>query len=312
LKGRKRVVTRLPGHVTLYDISASGRLLIRTDNRQLGVIGTAPGEAMERDLSCLDEGVLNGITADGQYILATIVGESGGAKGSIYLRKTDGSAPERLGDGVAFAISPDGQWVSGYSSTDPATRRYVLVPTGAGEERVLAIPQLMSMNLVFGWAADDRTVFLHGPVGNNVWRNFSYNLDSGALKPIGPEGVADDAPLISPDRKQILDVGPDGHWWIFPIDGGEARKVEGLAPTDRLTGWRDDNRTVYVVTNHDSKTTAISTLDPLTGKKTQWKELHHTRPVDQVLNMKITPDGRAYAYNFLVKMSDLYVADGIR
>ncbi|HLZ09481.1 MAG TPA: hypothetical protein VKT80_12880, partial [Chloroflexota bacterium] len=67
LKGRRRVVTRLPGHVTLYDISASGRLLIRTDNRQLGVIGTAPGEAMERDLSCLDEGVLNGITADGQY-----------------------------------------------------------------------------------------------------------------------------------------------------------------------------------------------------------------------------------------------------
>jgi serine/threonine protein kinase/Tol biopolymer transport system component len=311
LKGRRRVVMRLPGHVTLYDIARDGRLLLRTDTRQLGVLGTAPGEAAERDLSCLDESILNGITADGSFVVSTVIGESGGPKGSVYLRKTDGSAPIRLGDGSAFAVSPDGKWVSAYSSTDPATRRYVLQPTGAGEEHEVAIPELKSMNLVYGWSSDNQTLFLHGavPKKNNVWQNYSWNLASGSLKPIGPEGVADNLPLLSPDRQQILDMGPDGHWRVYPVAGGEGRAVEGLSPHDVLIGWRDDNHSMFLITHRDdNKTVPLSVLDLVSGQKTSLKEIHPTRPVDQVLNMKITPDGRAYAYNFLVKLSDLYVA----
>jgi serine/threonine protein kinase len=315
MKGRRRVVTRLPGHATLYDIAHDGRLLLRTDTRQLGILGTAPGDTTERDLSCLDESNLNAISYDGRAILATAVGEGGGPRGSVYWRKTDGSPPVRLADGRAFAMSADAKWVSAWSSMDPATRKYVLVPTGAGEERELAIPELKGMNVTYGWTADNQTVFLHGWDNNraNSFQNYSWNMKSRVLRPFGPKGVADDLPMLSPDRQQILEVGPDGRWWIYPVSGGEGRAVEGLSPHDIVIGWREDNRSLFLATHHDVNTTIpLSTLDIASGKKTEWKEIHPTRPVDRLLTLKITPDGSAYAYNFLVKMSELYVADGVR
>jgi serine/threonine protein kinase len=313
LKGRRRVVTRLPGHLELYDIARDGRLLLRTDTRQLGILGGTSGDMTERDLSCLDESILNGISDDGSVIVATVVGDTGGPKGSVYLRKTDGSPPLRLGDGKAFVVSPDGKWVSGYSSTNAATRRYVLLPTGAGEEREVAIPELKNVNIVYGWSSDGQTVFLRGPGPKSLLRNYSWNLTSGALRPIGPEGVADILPLVSPDRQQILDLGPDRRWWVYPVSGGESRAVEGLSAHDIPIGWRDDNRSLFLITHHDdNKTIPVSVLDLASGQKTQWKEIHPTRPVGLDINMKITPDGRSYAYNFLVKMSELYIADGVR
>src|SRR5262249_19591012 len=100
LKGRQRVLMRVPGHATVYDVARDGRALLRTDSRQLGILGTAPGETLERDLSCLDMSVLAGISEDGTVIAASVSGDSGGPKGSsVYLRKTDGSPCVRLGDG---------------------------------------------------------------------------------------------------------------------------------------------------------------------------------------------------------------------
>ncbi len=80
-----------------------------------------------------------------------------------------------------------------------------------------------------------------------------------------------------------------------------------------MIGWREDNRSLFVSTHHDeNKTIPLSTLDIGTGRKTDWKEIRPARPVDQLRTFKITPDGRGYAYNFLVKMSDLYVASGVQ
>ncbi len=313
MKGRKRIVTRLPGHVTVYDIARDGKVLLRSDTRQIGILGVAPGETAERDLSCLDSAYLSGISSDGQTILATVVGESGGPKGSVYLRKMDGSAPIRVGDGAAIAFSPDGKWLSSYTSLKDGSRRYVVSPTGAGEEREIRVPGLGGVNLVYGWSAGDRDFFLHGPAKSDKskMQNYFWSPDSGLLRPIGPEGVADDLPILSPDRLRILDLGPDGQWWIYPVDGGPARLVNGLGHHDRVIGWRDDNRSIFISTHHDvNQTIPVSVLDLVTGQQTPWKELRASRAVDEAFDLAITPDGRALAYNFRVKLSDLYLASG--
>ena len=314
MKGRKRIVSRLPGHVTVYDIARDGKVLLRTDTRQVGILGMAPGETMERDLSCLDNADLSGISDDGQTILATIIGESGGPKGSVYLRKMDGSAPIRVSDGAALALSPDGKWVSAFTAVKDGSRRYVVLPTGAGEERVIRIPGLDDVNLVYGWSNDDGNFFLHGLAKSDKskMQNYVWNPDSGELRPIGPEGVADDLPILSPDRHQILDVGPDGQWWVYPIDGGQAHPVNGLGHHDRVIGWREDNRSIFISTHRDvNQTIPVSILDLTTGQKTPWKELRASRAVDETYNVAITPNGRAWAYNFRVKLSDLYIATGL-
>jgi dipeptidyl aminopeptidase/acylaminoacyl peptidase len=314
MKGRRRVVTRVPGHVTLYDIARDGRMLIRTDNRQVGILGAGPGDKTERDLSCLDASSLFGISEDGSAIVAMIVGESGGPKGSVYLRKTDGSPPIRLGDGAAWAFSPDGKWVSSFTSANQLTRKYVLLPTGAGEEREVAIPELKGLNVVFGWSRDDETLYVMGKgKTKDGYQYYAWNTKSGALRTIGPSGVRDGIPLVSPDRNSLLTYGPDGRLWVYPVERGEARLVTGLSAHDSPIAWRTDNSSLYVVTHHDeNRMFPVSVLDLATGKKTPWREIRPARPVEQVLDLQVTPDGRAYAYNFLVKTSDLYVAEGAR
>ena len=242
LKGRQRVVARIPGHVTVYDIARDGRVLLRTDTRQEGILGIAPGEKAERDLSCLDASALTGISDDGQVIAATIEGESAGPKGSVFLRKTDGSEPVRLGDGAAWVLSPDGKWVSAFSSTDPSTRHYVLLPTGAGEERGISIGGLKNENLVFGWSTDGESLFVLGPGKTKNWQIYRWNAKSGELRTIGPEGVGDGIPLLSPDRKFVLTNGPDRRGWVYPVEGGEGKPVNGLLERDVYAGWRADSR----------------------------------------------------------------------
>jgi hypothetical protein len=41
-------------------------------------------------------------------------------------------------------------------------------------------------------------------------------------------------------------------------------------------------------------------------------EVRPSRPVAEVEYLRLTPDGRAYAYNYNVRLSDLYVASGLK
>jgi serine/threonine protein kinase/Tol biopolymer transport system component len=313
MKGQRRILARAPGHLTLYDVASDGRMLIRTDNRQLGILGAAPGGSQEMDLSCLDASRLIGISADGQAIAAEVSGESGGPKGSVYLRKTDGSSPVRIGDGAAYALSPDGQWVSGYSAVGSNMRRYALLPAGAGEEHEINVPQLKGFGVVFGWRPDHETLLVFGPGKTRNYQNYAWNQTSGALKPIGPEGQGDVIPLVSPDTQRIITKGPDGNWWAYSVDGGESRRIQGLTTHDYPVGWRSDNRSIYIVTHHnENQMLPVSTLDIETGARAPWKEIRPMRPVEQVENLKITPDGKAYAYNFIVKTSDLYITSPVK
>jgi len=311
LSGHRRALLRVPGHTTVYDVARDGRVLLRTDTRQLGILGMGPGEKAERDLSCLDMCSLAGISDDGSLIAADVIGESGGPNGSVYLRKTDGSPPVRLGDGQVWALSPDGKWVSAFTSQGAEKRKYVLLPTGAGEEQTISIPALRGMNVVYGWSADDTKLFVQGP-GKKGWRSYLWDSQSGALTPITPNGIADMMPMPSPDRRSILTEGPDGRWHVYSIDGGD-RLVAGTTPHDIPLGWRSDNRSVYVQMHHDENQVAmVDILDTATGQRTPWKEIRPSLPVERVERIMITPNGSAYAYNFLSKISELYVADGVR
>ena len=48
------------------------------------------------------------------------------------------------------------------------------------------------------------------------------------------------------------------------------------------------------------------------GRRSSWKEIRAMTPVDSVYNLRITPDGRAYAYNYTHASSDLFLVDGLK
>ena len=316
LSGKRRIVARMPGEITLRDRLRNGLTLISTDTTRVGILGLAPGETTERDLSVLDASDLANISNDGRMILTNAEGASGGPRGSIYLRRTDGSPPIRLGEGKAFHFSPDGKWLTGYTTPDAATRTFMLWPTGTGEPKRTTVPGLdMQMGVVVGWLPGDENYLVLGalPGHSKGWQLFAWDAVHGALRPVSPEGVSGDAMELSPDGRRVLDRGPDGAWHVYSVADGKQSEIRGLTPHDVPAGWCADGHSIYVRTHADTnKMMRVAVLNIDTGERKPWKEIQPSRPVDEVFNLAITPDGSAYAYNYRQATSDLYLVKGLK
>src|SRR6266851_6144067 len=60
-------------------------------------------------------------------------GDGGGPNYSIFMRKTDGSPPARLGEGLGMGLSADGNWAISVLPSTPS--QIVLLPTGPGSPK---------------------------------------------------------------------------------------------------------------------------------------------------------------------------------
>ncbi|MGB6386210.1 MAG: protein kinase, partial [Terriglobales bacterium] len=118
--GNVRLLARVPGELTLLDVRRDGSVLLTRGNDRAGLIGLAPGDTKERDLSWLDWSVPGDLSADGRTVLFGETGEGGGPKYAVYLRKTDGSPAIRLSEGIGLGLSPDGKWALTRPNTVPA------------------------------------------------------------------------------------------------------------------------------------------------------------------------------------------------
>ena len=112
LSGKVRLMARVPGELTILDVGKEGNVLLTRGNDRAGMIGLAPGEPKEKDLSWLDWSVPGSLSADGKMILFQEAGEGGGPKYAVYLRNTDGTPAIRLGEGAGFRFRPmgSGRW----------------------------------------------------------------------------------------------------------------------------------------------------------------------------------------------------------
>jgi hypothetical protein len=311
LRRRRRVALRLPAQIKLYDVSRTGDLLLSSGSVQLGILGKSPGDAAERDLSCLDSGKLAGISDDGRVIAANVTGESGGEKGSVYLRKTDGSPAIRANDGHAYRLSPDGSWLFGYTLNPDGSRRFVMSPTGPGEEVEVRAPGL-DATIVYGWL-DGQRYLVGGHLTGKQWQCFVWDAGSGTLHPLCPEGSPDSsAYFVSPDRKWALVWGGPNGWSEYPVNGGPAQAVHGVERGEAAIGWREDSRSLYAIPERENTDSIpVSIVDIASGKRSPWKTIHPSQPVLEIHDLHVTPDGQAYAYNYVTAQSDLYVAHAL-
>jgi hypothetical protein len=77
--------------------------------------------------------------------------------------------------------------------------------------------------------------------------------------------------------------------------------------------WSADGRSAYVY--HDDKTSApLYRLDVAAGKRQLVVTLtsRDTAAVAAVINVRLTPDARTYAYSFDRELSDLFLVEGVR
>jgi eukaryotic-like serine/threonine-protein kinase len=310
LSGRQRLLARVPGTLTLHDVSSSGRVVMTRDTNRQELLGGSSGEQKERDLSWLDWSNASDISADGKTILFAEAGEGGGAGYSVYIRKTDGSPAVRLGEGSSQALSPDGKWALAIThiASEP---QIVLYPTGVGETKALPREGLVAQ--VAHWLPDGKQILFTASEPGHGSRLYFQDLSGGKPHAISPEGYRSFSRCISPDGKLVAARGPDQRLYLYPVAGGEPSGIPGLTPEDTPTGWSADGRALYVYRRRELPA-KVYRLDIATGSKELWKELmpFDAAGIVSVSPPLIAPDGKAYAYNYIRTLSDLYLVEGLK
>jgi Tol biopolymer transport system component len=309
LEGHVRLVAQMPGELELDDISRDGRVLLAHHTLIASMRAWAAGDSAERDLTWLDFSVPSDISPDGKTILFTESGEGGGKTSSIYLRNIDGSPAVRLGDGQALALSPDGKSV--LVRFPDAADRFVLLPTGTGEPKTIALSGFDALD-VAAWLPDGKEFIFGGREAGKKWRVYRLDTKGGKPRAISPEGVRIPHFMtgpVSPDGRFFFGARGPGKWFRFPMEGGEARPIAGLGRGDIPIRWASERS--FWVSRYGSGD--IWRLDSETGRKTlSGKKLEADFGNLASLRMVMTPDGRSYAYSARRAHSVLYVVEGLR
>jgi Tol biopolymer transport system component len=311
LSGSLRPLERAPGRLLIGGVSSNGQVLVTREGNRVELSALAPGAKTERDLSWFDYSVLGDISSDGKTILFSEEASGGGPLYTTYIRKTDGSPAVRLGDGGALSLSPDGRWA--LALLPKVQGELQLLPTGAGEQRVLSLGDISPHSLFSGWLPDGSGVVVAGTEKGHAARLYLFHPDSGKVRPITPEGYISRIAPLSPDGRQIATLSPEGNQVICPLEGGKPQPITGLGPGNLAVGWTEDARSLYVISGTQFPIT-IFRFNLQTHRKEPWKTIV---PADLAgasgyPNIRITPDGKAYAYTFFRVLDDLYLVTGLK
>jgi Tol biopolymer transport system component len=304
--GKSRVVARLPGIVVLQDIARDGRVLLDVADWHQSVMLGSFGSAAETNLSWLDFSGATDISDDGKTLLLDESGRGGGARGSVYLRKADGSPATRLGDGVPFSLSPDGKWAITTSGT--GFDRLVLLPTGAGEPKTLQTEGMTYR--AAAWIPGTQRLVFQGQAAGKPSRIYVQDVAGGAPRPVTPEGFG--MGPVSPDGKFVIVGGSDGKPVLFPIEGGEPRTVPGLTAEDSVVRFNAGGQSLLVA--RGDLPLVISRVDIASGRRERIGEINPSdrTGIDGIFNVSLTPDAKTYAYTIQRRLSTLYLVTGLK
>ena len=105
----------------------------------------------------------------------------------------------------------------------------------------------------------------------------------------------------------------NGKGQLYPIAGGEPRPIPGWLPEDLWINWSADGRSAYIY-DDDKIAAPVYRLDLNTGKRDLVTRLapSDVAGVTAMVNVRMTPDGKSYAYSFSRELSDLFLVEGVR
>ena len=306
-RGTVRVVERVPGNLTLLDISAGGRVLLSHDTLRRGLFAYSKKDNREVDLAWFDWSNLRGVSRDGQWVLLDEEGEGGGADYTLFLRNINADPPTRLGSGQARDLSPDQKWVLAMPVNEP--RKAMLLPTGVGETRTL--PGNIE-HLGARFMADSRHIIFAGRDQQGNLRSYLQDIDGGEPKPITEEGFA--GFFLTPDEKKLFVTGPGGKRYLYDLVT-KAKEDVAWSPRQDFVLRFADATSAYVARRDPDhpESLEIQKLDLKSGRRTTLRAIRtEATGLVSLGPVSITPDGSSYAYSSLRTFSDLFVVDGLK
>jgi hypothetical protein len=307
LSGRRRVVYRPPGSLTLHDISSQGDVLASIDHILGRIEMKAPGSATTINRSWREGGGLAGLTRD-HAILLNQAGDSGGPNGSVFVWPENAKEPVRISDGIGLALSPDGGNAIVVSNQNPPV--VSIVPTGAGPPRTLDLGPIESVAWA-GWRPDGRIVLTLVRPGTKteVTSVSPEGRDPAAVLPAGLTLAGDN--LISPDGSLIVATGADGQRMLCTLAAPTCRPLSGARDDDEIAGWSADGRSVFTYRKLDVPL-QVDRLDVASGARSSWKTLQPDYPAVCGFSAVIaSPDG-TLAFSYARTRSELFLIKGLK
>ena len=307
LSGKERLVLRVPGALTIHDVSRDGRVLLGEENNQYGIIGLAPGETTEKNLSWFDWSVLNDLSPDGKTLVFSESGEAVGANYGIFIRKTDGSSAVRLGNGGFSALSPDGKWVAAITNDSPP--QIQILPIGAGQSRRLTNDGLQHTRVA--WIPDGTGLIFIASEPNHPPHSYWTDL-SGRARVITPEGII--GLVATPDSKYLLASDPAGKWSLYSLaaGGGPQPLRANLVNRDVVVRFESGGKNLLV-----AQAGMPERLFRVYVGENRREEIRQFIPSDpagvqEVRGVRLSADGKSYVYSYYRILSDLWVVDGLK
>lgn len=308
LSGKERLILPSPNALTLWDISKDGRILLTQDEWRGEMAMRSPGADHERDVSNWDYSLLRDITPDGQMIAFDESGEGGGELGAIFIRRWNDSAAIKLGEGTAGGFSPDLKWLA---TSNLGSTAIVILPIGAGQPKTIQCENSICSYPAF--FSDGKRIVYYGNIQGQGTQVFVRSLSDEKSRPITPAGIVftTTAP-VSPDGKWVAALGLDGKPTIFPVEGDKSWPIPNCEVREAPVQWTPDGSSVYL-TRRKGPMAQVFKVDVKTGARELWKEVNAADPAGVVGVTRVfpTPDGSAYAYNYIRILSTLYVVQGL-
>jgi hypothetical protein len=312
LDGTRREVLTTPTRIALHDVRADGRALVTMDELRTGVSVGDSSDAPEVDAAWFDGSVVCALSADGEEMLFAEVAEAENPHYATYLRRFDGSAAVRLGEGIGLSLSPDGAWA--ISATHHGRQGLVVYPTGFGEPRELDLPGIDRPQWA-GFHPDGRHLFVVGGAGNHPSALYLAPLDGGAPELLWDEPLEFNRFLglaISPDGTRVVLQRGTCEFLEFDWASRTATPLHGLAETERVLAYLATGRGVYV-SGRNVLESGIDQLDLATGERTPWRspKLADAKAVVFVTRPVVAANGSRYGYSYLRLITNLYLVEGL-
>jgi Tol biopolymer transport system component len=311
LDGHQRLVLSQVSSLILQDISRTGSVLLTSLENRRKVFFRTQGDKEEREVSWLDWTTLRDISPDGKRITFDESGEGAGESFPFYIRETNGTPAVRMGEGALAMLSPDGQSIL---AIDPATDGIQVLPVGTGRPLHFALKGQVIERA--HWSRDGKQIFFSAAQPGHAFRIYRLGLEGGTPQPFSPEGVTMTNTGVSPDGKYLPAVEVSSNRILFfPTAGGPGEIFAGLGANDRIANWTADGTGIfaYQLGADNPFPVKIYRVDRKTGRRQLHIEIAPGDRAGIALGaVRITPDGKSYAYTADQGLAVLHVVDGLK
>lgn len=308
LTGRRRLIAGSPNALTIFEVSPDGRALVSENNDRIRMFAGTWDQTSDRELSWLDWTILRDIRGADGALLFDESGEGGGKAYGVYMRGLDGAPAVRLGDGIAGAFSPDGRSVLAIHPF-PFPAQVFVYATAAGESRKVTHDGMNHTHAA--WLRDGKTMVLRASEGSRSSRLYVQATEGGRPRPISPEGVGFSTPFVSPDGRWVTGRDGDGIVTLYSLNGEAYIKLPELTGEDAIAGWSPDSKELIYVRRNENPA-RVFRIDVTSHRQVLWHKIQLPETLFGILGLRVSPDGKGYAYCFSNSTADLYLIEGGR